>query len=146
MSFVRIWVHGVWGTKSRKPLHSTEIRPVLFDHIRANARTKGLYIDCVNGHVDHVHCVLSLNAELSISKTIQLIKGESSRWANLEKLTRPKLEWADEYFAASVSESMLDKVRAYISRQEEHHRKKTFSEEWEEFIKLYGKLGSGGHG
>jgi REP element-mobilizing transposase RayT len=67
-----------------------------------------------------------------------LIKGESSFWINKNKLTIEKFEWQDEYFAVSVSESMLDKVRDYIKNQEEHHRKKTFQEEYDEFISKYG--------
>jgi REP element-mobilizing transposase RayT len=69
---------------------------------------------------------------------MQLIKGESSYWINKNRLTKEKFEWQNEYFAVSVSESMLDKVRDYIKNQEEHHRKKTFQEEYDEFISKYG--------
>lgn len=68
---------------------------------------------------------------------MQLIKGESAFWVNKQKLTNSKFEWADEYFAVSVSESMLDKVRTYIDGQEEHHKKKTFQQEYDEFITNY---------
>ena len=71
---------------------------------------------------------------MSISKVMQLIKGESAYWINKEKLTKSKFEWADEYYAGSVSESVLPIVRAYIDRQEEHHKKKTFEQEYDEFI------------
>jgi len=74
---------------------------------------------------------------MSISKTIQLIKGEASFWTNNVKLVKPKLEWADEYFAVSVSESMLEKVRNYIGNQEKHHKKVTFTEEYNQFISKY---------
>ncbi len=68
---------------------------------------------------------------------MQLIKGESSYWINKNELTSQKFEWQDEYFAVSVSKSGLDAVRKYIHNQEEHHRKKSFQEEYEEFIKNY---------
>lgn len=68
---------------------------------------------------------------------MQLIKGESSFWINKNKFTEPKFEWADEYFAVSVSESIVDKVRKYIDGQEEHHKKLTFAQEYYEFIKTY---------
>ncbi len=67
-----------------------------------------------------------------------LIKGESSFWINKNHLTAEKFEWQDEYFAVSVSESLLDQVRSYIQNQEDHHSKKTFQEEYEEFILKYG--------
>jgi REP element-mobilizing transposase RayT len=69
---------------------------------------------------------------------MQLIKGESSFWINKNELTKEKFEWQDEYFAVSVSESMIDKVREYIKKQEEHHSTKTFQEEYDEFISKYG--------
>jgi len=69
---------------------------------------------------------------------MQLIKGESSFWINKQGLTKEKFEWQDEYFAVSVSESMIDKVREYIKNQEEHHSKKTFQQEYDEFINKYG--------
>jgi REP element-mobilizing transposase RayT len=137
MAFVKIMIHAVWGTKSRAPLLSAEIRPVVLDHIRQNARAKGIFVDRLNGHVDHLHCLMGLNADMSISKAMQLIKGESAFWINKRGLVRPKFEWADEYFAVSVSESALDKVRAYIDGQEAHHEKKTFQQEYEEFMVGY---------
>ncbi len=81
--------------------------------------------------------MIGLSADVSISKTIQLIKGESSYWINKQSLLKSKFEWADEYYAVSVSESQLDNVRRYIDNQEEHHKKKTFHEECDEFMKHY---------
>ena len=69
---------------------------------------------------------------------MQLIKGESSYWINKNGLVKEKFEWQDEYFAVSVSESMIDKVRGYIKNQESHHFRKTFQEEYDEFILKYG--------
>lgn len=91
----------------------------------------------MNGYTEHLHCLLGLNADMSISKAMHLIKGESSFWINKQKITPYTFEWADEYFAVSVSESMLDKVRSYISSQEEHHKKGTFNQEYEEFVRKY---------
>jgi REP element-mobilizing transposase RayT len=74
---------------------------------------------------------------MSISKVMQLIKGEAAFWANKEKIAGGKFEWADEYFAVSVSESSLDAVRAYINNQEEHHSKISFAQEYEKFMSAY---------
>jgi putative transposase len=137
MSFVKIWLHIVWGTKNRTPVLSEAIREKLFHHIKENAVSKQIYVNCINGYTDHVHCLIGLNADTSVAKTVQLIKGESAFWINKNELTPNKFEWADEYFAVSVSESMKDKVRDYISNQEEHHKKVTFTEEYETFIKNY---------
>lgn len=138
MSFVKIAIHAVWGTKNRTPyLCDTVLEKVLL-HMKANAETKEIYIDTIGGHTDHIHCLLYLNADMTLAKALQLIKGESAYWINKEKLTSNKFEWADEYFAASVSESMLGKVRNYISNQAEHHKKITFTQEYNKFILQYG--------
>ena len=109
----------------------------VINHIRANAKKKGIYIDFLNGHSEHLHCLLSLNPDQSLSKVMQLIKGEASFWINRNALTKHKFEWAEEYFGISVSESHLPKVREYIRNQEEHHRIKTWKEEYEDFLKQY---------
>ncbi len=127
-------IHLVWGTKNRTPFLSKEIKEKVIEHIKENAKTKGIYIDRINGHTEHLHVLIGLKASMSISKVMQLIKGESAYWINKVKLTKSKFEWADEYYAGSVSESILPIVRAYIDRQEEHHKKKTFQQEYDEFI------------
>ena len=80
---------------------------------------------------------MSLNSEQTAAKVTQLIKGESSFWVNKNKLIPFKFEWQDEYIAVSVSESMVDSVRDYIKNQEEHHKIKTFQEEYDEFMIKY---------
>ena len=138
MPFVKVMIHAVWGTKSRESFLIDEIRWKVNDHIRENCRSKDIYLDSINGHVDHLHCLFGLNATMSLSKAMQLIKGESAFWINKNELIRHRFEWADEYFAASVSESMLDRVRTYIENQEEHHEKVTFMQEYQELTKRYG--------
>ncbi len=137
MPHLKLWIHLVWSTKNRYPFLQPPIRRTFFEHIRENAKSKGIYLDCVNGHIDHIHCLVSLSSEQTVSKLIQLIKGESSFWINKQKLCAQKFEWQDEYFALSVSHSQIEKVRTYIHRQEEHHQKRTFQQEYDEFVKLY---------
>lgn len=138
MGYVKIWVHLVWITKNREPLLIKEIRQEIFDHIRENAKNKGIYIDFINGYIDHVHCLISMSPSQSIDKIVMLLKGESSHWINRDKITKKKFAWQDEYFALSVSESIIARVREYINRQEDHHRKRPFNDEYQEFIWKYG--------
>ena len=137
MSYIRIWVHCVWGTKRKMPFLTKDNKWDILNHIKENSKLKGIYIDFINGNKEHIHCLISLKADESISRSIQLIKGESSFWINKNKLAKEKFEWADEYFAVSVSESQILKVRDYIKNQEEHHRNKSWQEEYEEFIQKY---------
>jgi putative transposase len=138
MALVKVYVHLVWSTKGRFPfLHSKETRFLVWKHILENAKEKDIFIDFVGGYSDHCHCLVSLGVDQTTSKVVQMIKGESSRWINKQGLTSTKFEWQDEYFAVSVSESMISKVRDYIEKQEEHHEKKSFLEEYNSFIKKY---------
>lgn len=91
-------------------------------------------MNCVN---NHAHFLISLGREQTISKIVMLIKGESSNWVNKNKLLKAKFEWQDEYIAVSVSESVVNNVREYIKNQEDHHRTKSFEEEYNLFIKKY---------
>ena len=130
-------IHAAWGTKNREPFLTSEIRALVIKHIKENAKVKGIRIDSINGYTEHLHCLFGLNADMSLSKAMQLIKGESAYWINKNNLIKNKFEWADEYYAASVSESVLEKVRAYIDNQEQHHKKVTFSKEYQDFIDKY---------
>jgi REP element-mobilizing transposase RayT len=82
--------------------------------------------------------LVSLGAEQTRSKVMQLIKGESAFWFNKENINSEKFQWQEEYFAVSVSLSQLNRVRNYIKNQEEHHKSKTFQDEYIEFITKFG--------
>jgi putative transposase len=138
MSYIKVYVHYVWSTKNRFPFLNDKIRYAVFNHIRENARQKNIYIDFINGYTDHIHCLVSLGDDISIGKIAQLIKGESSHWINQQKLTSSKFEWQDEYLAIGIGDDKIDIVRNYISKQEAHHKKKTFNDELDVFLKRYG--------
>lgn len=138
MPYTKVYIHCVWSTKNRIPyLDSPDLRKQVWMHIKNNAIEKNIFIDHISGYSDHCHCLISLGTDQTIQKTMQLIKGESSFWINKNQLTDQKFEWQDEYFAVSVSESMIQKVREYIRKQEEHHLKKTFEDEYKEFVSKY---------
>lgn len=138
MGYIKIYVHFVWTTKNREPLLHKEIREMIFTHIRENARSKEIYIDFIGGYLDHVHCLISLNSDQSISQTIQLIKGESSYWINKHKLIKGKFEWQREYYGISVNIRNINRVRDYIRNQESHHSKYSYQREYEEFRRHIG--------
>ena len=138
MPFVRIWVHLIWSTKNREKIITQHIKEQLLAHIIENAKMKDIWLSSINCVADHIHLLISLGAEQNISKIAMLIKGEASHWINHNSLCKIKFEWQDEYIAISVSESSLERVRSYIQKQEEHHRLKTFAEEYDEVMKKYG--------
>jgi len=138
MPHAKVYIHFVWTTKNRIPFLDTyDLRKKLWNHIKDNAKAKGIFIDSINGHQEHCHCLISLGIEQSMANVMRLLKGESSFWMNKNQQCKFKFEWQNEYFAVSVSESLVGKVRSYIDSQEEHHAKKTFQREYDEMIELY---------
>jgi putative transposase len=138
MPWVKVWLHFVWSTKERYPYLTDEIRNKVFEHIRQNARGKGIHIDFINGYVDHIHCLISLGTEQTLSWIMQSIKGESSFWINKNKLTKARFAWQDEYFVVAVNEKDLPSARRYIAKQEEHHKTVSFDDEFEGFLRRAG--------
>ncbi len=138
MSFINVNVHFVWSTKNRIPFLTKNIRYKVFEHIKQNAKKKNIHIDFINGYTDHVHCLISLNDDLSIGKIAQLIKGESSFWINKNNLTTSKFSWQNEYLAIGVCDDKIQTVRDYIANQEEHHSKITFTHEFDQYIQKHG--------
>jgi len=126
MPFIKLLIHAVGSTKDRKPLMNKTNKDSLCNHIREYASGKNIHLINVNGHPDHLHCFISMAADQNIATLMNLIKGESSYWANKNLQWQEKFGWQDDYFAVSVSESQFDAVSKYITNQEEHHQKKTF--------------------
>jgi len=137
MGFIRIWVHCVWTTKERIPYLKDPIRGTVISHIRENATQKGIYIDHINGYLEHLHALISMGAIQNISEIMQKIKGESSFWINKSKLTGFRFEWQDDYYAVSIGMSQLDTLRKYIRNQATHHTKEPLEAELARLIEEY---------
>jgi putative transposase len=137
MPFVKIYIHLIWSTKNRQKTITPDLKSRLLNHIKENSFKKEIFIDSMNCVSDHIHILVSLGSNQQIDKVVQLLKGESSYWVNKQNLIKTKFEWQDEYIAVSVSESVLGRVREYITNQEKHHEMKTFQKEYDEFIKIY---------
>ena len=143
MPYVSRWVHLIWATKNRNPSLKQEIRGKLIQHIRENAFNKGIHLDFINGVEDHIHALISLKPNPNIARITRLLKGESSHWLNQQNLVKYTFGWQDDYIAISVGNSGLNQVREYIKNQENHHQKKSFADEYREFIQKYRFEGRG---
>ena len=138
-SFVSLHHHLIFSTKNRLPLLSSEVQPRLFEYIGGILRAEGSVLEAAGGVADHVHLLVSLNKQLSISEVLRIIKASSSRWVH-ETFpdTMSGFAWQAGYGAFAVSHSHREKVRTYLSRQAEHHRKVTFQEEFIAFLQRHG--------
>ena len=109
----------------------------LTEYLYSYAKEKKIYILKLFVNADHVHILLDLPTNITIEEIAHLLKGSSSNWLNKSNLLATKFSWGRGYGAFSVSQSSVQKVCKYITNQEEHHRVKSFSEEYEKFIKKY---------
>jgi REP element-mobilizing transposase RayT len=99
---------------------------------------KGIYMKINYFNADHTHALVDLPTNLTIEELVKLLKGSSSHWINEQKLLKGRFAWGRGYGAFSVSHSDLDRVANYVARQEEHHRRRSYSEEFELFVRRYG--------
>ena len=131
-TYVSELVHCVFSTKQRRKTISPEIRERLWAYLGGIANTNGFKALAVGGTEDHVHILLSLPATLPIAKAVQLLKGGSSKWMN--DSFRINFRWQEAYGAFTVGVSQAQGTVAYIHSQAEHHKKRSFEEEFLLFL------------
>ncbi len=137
-SYSRVWLHLIWTTLDREAMLTKPAAAQASDFLTNYALEKSIYMKINNFNADHVHSLIDLPTSKSIEEIMQLFKGSSSHWINANKLLRGRFSWGRGYGAFSVSHSHVDRVAAYIAEQEEHHKKKTFSQEFEALVKRCG--------
>ena len=137
-SYSRCWLHLVWTTLDREAMLTKPAAAKASRFMADYSLQKGIYMKINYFNPEHVHALIDLPTNKCIEDVVQLFKGSSSHWINEKKLLRGRFSWGRGYGAFSVSHSDVERVAAYIARQEEHHRKKTFGQEFELFVKKYG--------
>jgi putative transposase len=110
----------------------------LWPYLGGIARENRMKALAIGGTADHLHALLSLPGMMSFAKAVQLIKDGSSKWVHDTFSEHRNFEWQEGYGAFSVSASRVDTTVAYIQNQKEHHRKKTFQEEFRELLDKHG--------
>jgi REP element-mobilizing transposase RayT len=131
-------MHCVFSTRQRRKTIDPDLQQRLWPFIGGVARENSMKALAIGGTEDHIHILLSLPATISIAKAMQLIKGGSSKWIHETFQSHEDFAWQEGYGAFSVSLSQIQQTIAYIHTQNEHHRKKTFEEEFLAFLKKHG--------
>ena len=137
-SYSRCWLHLIWETLRREPMLDKRAAATASVKLSEYALEKGIYVKINYFNADHTHSLIDLPTKLSIEQAIQLLKGSSSHWINQNRLVRGRFAWGRGYGAFSVSHSDVGRVAKYIADQESHHRKRTFEDEYQLFVKKYG--------
>ena len=126
-------VHVVFSTKDRRPSIDSAWRSRLYEYLGGLIRTAQAVPEAIGGAADHVHLLIGLRATHALATLVQDIKQTSSRWIH-ETIGEKEFVWQQGYGAFSISPTARDAVKAYLANQEEHHRTKTFQEEYVEFL------------
>jgi REP element-mobilizing transposase RayT len=137
-SINKIWIHAIWATKDRIPLIIDSIEKKVYQFISEQLTEQGCQVRIINGMPDHIHCLFLLNSQKSIAEIMKQIKGSSSHYINQNDMIADKFSWQTGYAAYSISESGVEKVFQYIKNQKSYHQRKTFQQEYDEFLKIYG--------
>jgi len=137
-TYTSLHYHFIFSTKSRMRFINADIEQRLWEYLGGIARMNKMSALQIGGAADHIHALVLAPASLAPSKIAQYLKGDSSKWIHEEFAGLRKFEWQDGYGAFSVSKSRLPDVIRYIQGQKEHHRKKSFQEEYLELLKRHG--------
>ena len=129
-TYTNLLFHVIYSTKYRKPTIRPDWQDDLYGYIGGIVRDQKGTLLKIGGVEDHVHLLAKLSPTIAISDVLRTIKANSSKWINERPDVTHKFEWQSGYAAFSVSESQMTAVAQYIANQAEHHRKKTFEEEF----------------
>jgi putative transposase len=136
-TYSQIYIHIVFAVKGRDNLIAPRWKDEIYKYITGIITNKGQKLIAINGMPDHIHILIGLKPDKSISDIVRDIKANSSKFINDRQWIAGKFEWQQGFGAFSYSHSHLSSVIHYIQNQEEHHKKKTFNSEYTEFLKLY---------
>ena len=136
-TYHQIFIHIIFAVKHRRALIRDKWKSELFAVIGNLINETGCKTIIVNGTEDHVHCLLRLKPDLSVSLVVKNAKSKSSKWVNESGILDSRFEWQAGFGAFSYSKSQLPDVIKYIQTQEEHHKKLTFLEEYVQFLKKF---------
>src|SRR6266404_6317662 len=137
-SFTSCLIHCVWSTKNREPCLDSVLQERLWQYLGGIAKENKMKALTIGGVGDHVHILVSLPSTLSVAKGVQLLKGNSSKWIHETFPRMRSFEWQEGYGAFSIGVSAIDATKAYIRNQAEHHRRRTFREEFERILRKHG--------
>ena len=136
-TYTQLYFHIVFAVKGRSNYISEQWKDELYKYISGIIANKDQKLMIMNGMPNHIHLLIGTKPNCNLSDLIRDIKANSSKWINEKKFTNFHFEWQTGFGAFTVSQSVVSNVIEYIKNQEEHHRKKTFKEEYVEFLKAY---------
>lgn len=136
-TFSQIYIQYVFAVKGRENLLQKPWRVEVFKYMAGIIKEKNQKPIIINGVADHVHLFVGLKPSMAVADLVRDIKNNSSKFINEQKFIKGKFAWQEGYGAFSYAHSQIDNVYQYILKQEEHHQKKTFKEEYLDFLQKF---------
>lgn len=136
-TYTQIYLHVIFAVKGRDNLISSTWKEELYKYITGIVTNKNQKLIAINGMPNHVHLLVGLKPDIALSDLIRDVKANSSKFINDKQWVMGKFEWQSGFGGFSYSHSQLDVIIKYIRNQEEHHKTKSFKEEYIEFMKRY---------
>jgi len=136
-TYTQIYLHVVFSVKGRQNLIQQNWKDELHKYICGIVNAKEQKVYAIGGPADHIHILVSIKPNIAISDLVRDIKANSSKWVNEKSFVKGKFQWQEGFGAFSYSQSQLDSVIAYINKQEQHHLKKTFRDEYLELLQKF---------
>ena len=136
-TYTQIHIHFVFAVKFRHGIIQSKWKEDLYKYITGIIQNNNHKLLAINGMPDHIHILIGLRPAQSISDLMKDVKQSSSKWINDNKLAEGHFEWQEGYGAFSYSKSQINQVINYIQNQELHHKKKTFKEEYLDFLEKF---------
>jgi REP element-mobilizing transposase RayT len=135
---VSLHVHIVFSAKHREPSVDAELASRLYPYIGGIVRNTESALIAIGGIADHVHLLVSLGRQISVADVVRNLKSNSSAWVHKSLPDRSQFAWQSGYGAFAVSRSVLERVKAYIADQEQHHRNQSFQDEFRNLLRKHG--------
>ena len=136
-SLSSVLVHLIFATKNREPFITAEIEPELHAYLATVLRECGSPALLINGTTDHVHILFALSRRMALADLVEEVKKRSSKWIKTKGSGFRNFQWQAGYGAFSVGQSNVDALKKYIAGQKEHHRRRTFQDEFRTFVEKY---------
>ncbi len=136
-TFTQLHIQLIFAVQNRTGLIDKFWKDRLYAYMTGIIQNNGHKLLIINGMPDHVHILIGFRTTQALSELVQVVKRDSSKWINENKLVRGKFSWQEGFAAFSYSHSHLQNVIEYIKNQEEHHRKLTFLEEYKLFLEKF---------
>jgi len=136
-TYTQLYVHVVFAVKGRQNMISPKWKEELYKYITGIVTNQGQKLMIINGMPDHLHILIGMKPDIALSDLVRDIKSNSSKFINEKGLTIGKFAWQNGFGAFTVGQSQQENVINYIKTQEEHHRHRTFREEYLDFLNTY---------